>query len=66
MKKATIKFVREYMSYGHKWFDIVYNSGRVCTVTAEDLPKTAETFIRTANHEMQYDRVFNRNEIIYN
>lgn len=64
--ESNIKFVREYMSCGYKFFDIVYKSNHVYTLPEEDLPKTAKEFIfRAEKIEKQYDIVFKRVETIY-
>lgn len=47
-----IKFIRHYKFYGSDWFDIIYTDGkyitRVRTCLADDLPKTAQEYIKNA------------------
>ena len=38
--------------------DIVYKSGRVVTFGADELPKTAREFTKTARARYEYDKVF--------
>lgn len=62
-----IKFVRMYKMYRENWFEVIYTSGRIHTYVGEpNLPKTVSTFVTTATKRTeQYDRVFNRPEMIY-
>ena len=63
---AKIRFIREYNFYSYKMYDIIYKSGRAVTHRAESLPKTAQNFLANAKHKvLQYDSLFNRDEIIY-
>jgi len=66
MKARQIKFVREYMFYGYKYYDVIYESGRLVTVCDERMPKTVKQFIEKADDRReQYDRVFKREELLY-
>lgn len=62
---AKIKFIREYTFYGRTAYDIIYNSGRLVMTDAEKLPKTARAFLEGKTPRQQYDKVFRRNEYIY-
>lgn len=65
--RSKIKFIRSYVSsWGSELFDVIYHSGRVCTMQKEDLPTTAKHFIESSIYqEQQHDRLFNRDETIY-
>lgn len=64
--KSKIKFVRMYKMYRENWYDVIYHSGRVCTYTEPYLPATVEKFVNSSDiREEQYDKVFNRVEMIY-
>lgn len=64
--KSKIKFVRMYKMYRENWYDVVYHSGRVYTYTEPYLPATVEKFVNSSDiREEQYDKVFNRVEMIY-
>ena len=66
MKKAEIRFVREYNYWNTTWYDVIYKSGRLCMHTAENLPKTVREYIDNASKKTtQFDRTFKRDEIIY-
>lgn len=64
-----IKLVREYVFYGEKYFDIVYEKDgyitKVVSVVESNLPMTAKRHIEKANATKQYDKIFKRDEIIY-
>lgn len=63
---ANIMFVREYLDYSIKKYDVIYESGRAYTYYHRKLPKTAQDFIASAKHRvLQHDSIFNRDEIIY-
>lgn len=48
------------------WYDVLYaKSYRLCTYTAEDLPKTARKWLEDKEGVTQYSRVFDREETIY-
>lgn len=53
--------------YRENWYDVIYHSGRIHTYAGEEsLPKTALEYVRTASSRVeQYDKVFNRTEMIY-
>ena len=53
---SKIKFVRRYIWYRTTFYDIVYLSGRVRTVTADELPMTALNFMIHHTQKLQYDR----------
>lgn len=66
MKESKIKSVREYVSYNHTWYDIIYKSGRIVTLPDEDIPKTARDFLANATRlEEWYNSIFKRTEIIH-
>ena len=66
MKESKIKFIREYASYKHTWYEIIYKSGRIITLPDEDIPKTAREYITNATRrEEQYNSIFNRHEVIH-
>ena len=56
-----IKFIR-YRGLHYKGVpplcDVVYKSGRVVTLGADELPKTAREFTKTARARYEYDKVF--------
>jgi len=62
---AQIKFIREYVFYGTRLYDIVYKSNRCFTVSENDCPSTARRFMDGKTPEKQYDRTFKREELIY-
>ena len=63
---ANIKFIREYEAYGGTWYDVLSaKSNRLCTYTAEDLPKTAKKWLEDKEGIVQYSNVFKRDEVIY-
>lgn len=64
--RGKIKFVRMYKMYRENWYDVIYNSGRVCTYPEPYLPSTVNAFVDTsAVRKQQFDRVFNRDEMLY-
>ena len=67
MKNGKIKFVRMYKMYRENWYEVIYNSGRIHTYAGEEnLPCTAREYVTTASKRTeQYDKVFNRTEMIY-
>ncbi len=67
MKNKKIKFVRMYKMYRENWYEVIYNSGRIHTYAGEqNLPYTVREYVATANKRTeQYDKVFNRLEMIY-
>lgn len=76
MKAAEIKFVRFYPTYGRtkiNFCDVIYKSGRCVTRKLDDeslsggLPSTVLHFVINAkNKTTQYDKIFDRIEVIYN
>lgn len=64
-----IKFIREYMFYGRKMFDVIYyrdgHLSRVISHREEYMPKTAQAFLAKATPTQQYDNVYKRDTIIY-
>lgn len=67
MAAASIKFVRQYDFYNanNKVYDVIYASGRVCMYSAERLPASVKRFIEGKTGRSQYDKLFKRDEIIY-
>lgn len=66
MRARQIKFVREYLFYGYKYYDVIYESGRLATVCDDRMPATVKRFIESADERReQYDKVFKRDEILY-
>ena len=66
---AQIDFVREYKWYGgNTIFEVVYTSGKYRTFT-NDPSNNARSFINRSKSSgdvtIQYDRTFNRKEILY-
>lgn len=66
---ANIKFVREYDLYGNTYYDVVYgkpgNPSRLYMYSKEDLPKTVQKWLEDKVGNTQYNKVFEREEIIY-
>ena len=67
---ANIKFIRMYDFYNTAYCDIAYarNDGcisRVRTIPAEEMPKTAYKWLKDKHGTRQYNKVFERDEIIY-
>ena len=61
-----IKFVRQYESWGMTWYEVCYKTYRIYTYTShESLPKTDTSFINAHDGIAQYDKVFKRDEMIY-
>jgi len=57
--------VREYVDHGHKWYDIIYKSGRIYTLSENNCSKTVKRFIAERTPEEQYDFRTDRVEVIY-
>lgn len=63
---GVIKCVREYQFYNDIMYDVIYkDSGRLYMYRKDDLPKTVQAFIVNAMKHPQYDKIFKREEIIY-
>ena len=66
---AKIKFIREYKLFpesSETWYDILYaKSNRLCTYTADDLPKTAKEWLKGKVGTTIYDSLLEREEVIY-
>lgn len=66
---ANIKFIREYKLFpesSETWYDILYaKSNRLCTYTADDLPKTARVWLKNKVGTTIYDSLLEREEVIY-
>lgn len=63
---AKIEFIRLYKSeFGGEWADIVYESGRVVTVSQSKIPKTAKKWLEGKEGRKQYDSVYKREETIF-
>lgn len=62
--ESKIKFVRQYELYGSTWTEVVYKTNRLVTYT-EHIPKTVQAYIERSTGTKQYDKVFKRDEIIY-
>lgn len=66
---ANIKFIREYKLFpesSETWYDILYaKSNRLCTYTADDLPKTARKWLEGKVGTTIYDSILEREETIY-
>lgn len=66
---ANIKFIRMYDFYGTAYADVLYGTpgkaGRLYTYPAEEMPKTAYKWLQDKPGERQYNKVFDRDEIIY-
>lgn len=66
---ANIKFIREYKLFpesSETWYDILYaKSNRLCTYTADGLPKTAKTWLKGKVGTTIYNSVLEREEVIY-
>lgn len=66
---ANIRFVREYDLYGSTYYDVVYgkpgNPSRLYMYSKDDLPKTVQKWLEDKVGDTQYNRVFEREEIIY-
>lgn len=65
-----IKFVREYVFYGQKLFDVIHTkdgdiSKAFLYVPESNLPKTVKNFLKTAISTRQYDITCKCEEIIY-
>lgn len=61
-----IKFIRSFTQYGIDWYDVIYKSGRCCSFTSDNLPKSAKMFLDAATSKKEeHDRTFKRTEIIY-
>ena len=69
MMKTKIKFVRKYEMYGHEYLDVIYKTNRAYMYAIEPnhhLPLTIANFMVNASKvTTQYDKVFNRQETIY-
>ena len=57
--------MREYVDNGHKWYDIIYKSGRIYTLDENNCSKTVKRFITERTPEKQYDFRLDRVELIY-
>ena len=66
---ANIRFIREYEAYGNPYYDVVYGTpgkpSRVYAYSKEDLPKTVTKWLEGKDGTKQYNKVFNREETIY-
>lgn len=63
---SKISFVREFAMGTEKCYDVVYKSNRLFMCSESTMPKTVRSFINNAkNVTTQYDKVFKREEIIY-
>lgn len=65
---AQIKFIRKYKftPNGETWYDVLYTpSNRLRTYIADDLPGTVKAWLEGKEGVAQYDRIFQRDEIIY-
>ncbi len=66
---ANIKFIRMYDFYNTAYVDILYGTpgkaSRLRTYPAEEMPKTAYKWLKDKHGTKQYNKVFNRDEIIY-
>ena len=66
---ANIKFVSEYDLYGSTFYDVVYGKpgspSRLYMYSKDDLPKTVQKWLEDKVGDTQYNKVFKREEIIY-
>lgn len=62
---ANIKFIRMYDFYNTAYVDILYGTNRLYTYPAEEMPKTAYKWLKDKVGTRQYNKVFERDEIIY-
>lgn len=66
---ANIRFVREYDFYGDIYYDVVYGKpgspSRLYMYSKDDLPKTVRKWLEDKAGNTQYNKVFERDEIIY-
>ena len=62
---AKIFRIRQYMWYDEEWYDIMYESGRLVSYPVESLPKTAQRWMVDKEWDVQYDKLYKRNEVIY-
>lgn len=62
---ANIRFIRMYDFYGTAYADILYETNRLYTYPAEEMPKTAYKWLKDKHGTKQYNKVFERDEIIY-
>lgn len=66
---ADIKFIREYDFYGTLYYDVVYgkpgNPSRLRMYSKDDVPKTVQKWLEDKEGEVQYNKVFEREETIY-
>lgn len=62
---SKIRFVREYEFYNETWLDVIYTSGRLYSMSKEKAYKNVLAFMESKTPKKQYDRVFKRDEIIY-
>lgn len=63
---SKISFVREYDMGTEKCYDVLYESNKLFMYTDSKLPKSVKEFIEHASvRTVQYDKIFKREEIIY-
>lgn len=63
---ADIRFIRMYDFYNTAYCDILYaKSNRLVTYAAEEMPKTAYKWLKDKKGVTQYNKVLERDEIIY-
>ena len=66
---AHIRFVREYDLYGNTYYDVVYGKpgspSRLYMYSKDDLPKTVQKWLEDKVGDTQYNKVFERDEIVY-
>lgn len=66
---ANIKSIRTYLFYGNEYCDIAYQRDgyitKVCTMPTDEMPKTVRTWLKGKTGTIQYDKIFKREETIY-